>query len=137
MLIPATRLTPYLDLICKALGPLPSSSHSIRVQHKTGALWRNATAGEVKALADQQQIFGIGSPSKLRHAVLDVAPEEAEETLERAKQQTTTQVRERLINPQSSQTVLNEPINGKVAPFKAFKHIRNDGFGLQARSEYQ
>lgn len=137
MLIPATRLTPYLDMVCKALGPLPSSTHSIRVQHKTGALWRMATPAEVQTLADEQQVFGTGSVSKLRHVTLEVAPEDAQETLDRAKQTTRSQVRERLVNPQSSQTIWNQPINGAKGTFKAFRHIRNNGFGLKQRQEYQ
>ncbi len=125
-------------MVCAALGPLPSSSHPIRVQHKSGALWRNATPAEVQALADEQQVFGVGSPSKLRHVTLDVEPEAAQETLDRKQSQSThSQVRERLINPQSSQTVWNQPIDGKLAPFKAFRHVRNNGFGQKMRREYQ
>jgi len=138
MLIAATHISPYLDMVCKALGPLPSSTHSIRVQHKSGALWRMATPAEVQTLANEQQIFGTGSRSKLKYATLYVEPEVAQETLDRARNQPThSQARERLINPQSSQTIWNQPIMGKELTFKAFRHVRNNGFGLKMRQEYQ
>ncbi|MDP9114993.1 MAG: hypothetical protein M3O20_15105, partial [Acidobacteriota bacterium] len=134
MLIPAIRLTPYLEKLFQQLSPAPSSDHgaTVEVQYPSGKRWRFMSPADVQILADEQQVHGTGSASKLKYVKLDVAPEVAEETLERVKTRAThSQVRERLINPQSSQTVWNQPIDGKLAPFKAFRHVRNNGFGMK------
>jgi len=145
MLIPAIRLTPYLEKLFKDLSPAPSKSFGavcgplVPAKLASGSPWRDLSLADVQILADENMVFGRGSDSKLKYVKLDVAPEVAEEALTRARSRpaAASVVRERLQNPQSSQTIWNQPITTPRIAFKQHKHVRNDGFGSQARLEYQ
>lgn len=84
MLLSANRVKEMISFITKALGSTPSSSYSLKVINQTGQDFRTASAAELTALAEKQQIIGKGTEANLKYAILTVDPMEAHMTIQEA-----------------------------------------------------
>lgn len=83
-LLAASRIPNLIAFALQALGPLPSSSYTLKIIDQAGKDWKTVSSDEALALAAKNQIVGKGSESKLKYAQLTVDPSEAQLVIDEA-----------------------------------------------------
>lgn len=84
-LLAASRIPNLIAFAMQALGPLPSSSYSVKVINQTGKDWKTVSAEEALALAAKNQIVGKGSDTRLKYAQLTCDTLDAQHTIDETK----------------------------------------------------
>jgi len=84
-LLAASRIPNLIAFALQALGPLPSSSYTLKIIDQAGKDWKTVSADEAIALANKGQIIGKGSESRLKYGILAADYFDAQLTIEEAK----------------------------------------------------
>ncbi len=83
-LLAASRIPNLIAFALRALGPLPSSSYSVKIINQSGKDWKTVSADEAIALAQKNQIVGKGSEARLKYAQLTVDHLDGQQTIDEA-----------------------------------------------------
>lgn len=84
-LLAASRIQNLIAFALQALGPLPSSSYSVKVINQAGQDWKTVSADEAIALAAKNQVVGKGSETRLKYLQLTDGTLEAQMTIDETK----------------------------------------------------